>query len=66
MSEKTNPEKEPHSDGKLNPDYYSRLYPSKWDLSELCKPRQGRKPPHQKTDELVFRKDAKPADENLT
>lgn len=43
MPQNTNSDNEKHSDGRLDPDYSPRGYPSKWDVSELCKPNCGRK-----------------------
>jgi hypothetical protein len=43
MSQNTNSETNSSSDGRLDPDYTPRGYPSKWDVSELCKPNSGRK-----------------------
>jgi hypothetical protein len=42
MSQNIKPEIETPSDGRLDPDINPSGYPSKWDLSELCKPGGGR------------------------
>jgi hypothetical protein len=42
MTQNPNSENETHGVDKLDPEYSSRCYPSKWDVSELCKPNGGR------------------------
>ena len=44
MSAETDPEDKAKSNGKLSPEFYSRLYPSGWDLSDLPAPRQVSQP----------------------
>ena len=40
MTTENNTEDEARSNGALNPQFYSRLYPSGWDLSEHCRPQE--------------------------
>jgi hypothetical protein len=40
MFNETNPENKASTLRKLNPEFYTRLYPSGWDLSEHCAPQE--------------------------
>jgi hypothetical protein len=64
MSTDADPEHD-RLNGKLNPEFYSRLYPSGWDLSEHCSSREVPKPVEafSEVDDQACAGDIKPAPE---